>query len=179
MLFTRAKLSIEPAIREWMDEQWDWLVDKLEMGDLAEHTIIEPTNEFFPDDWGQSREAVEALFNRVVEYCEVDEARAELHLIEQQDEPPPALVKVKKEDSDESADKDPRTEKYLLPVEVTELRDPTVVVAILSRKLALLRLIDAGLDMERDDLPLLTDLACVVLGVGIFNANAAVPQLPR
>ena len=32
---------------------------------------------------------------------------------------------------------------------------------------------------SRDDLPLLMDLACVVMGLGIFNANAAVPQVPR
>jgi hypothetical protein len=78
---------------------------------------------------------------------------------------PPALVK--------------KDEKFLLPLETSELRDPTVAVAIMARKLALLRLMDAGLDMGRDDLPLLMDLAVVVLGLGIFNANAAVPQVPR
>lgn len=166
MLFTRAQLHIDTALREWMDEQWDWLVEKLNMGDLADHAIIEPTTEWFPDEWGPTREAVEALFARVVEYTEVDPARVELALIEAQDEMPPALV-----------DKDG---KYLLPLEVTELGDPAVAVAILSRKLALLRLMDAGVDVEkRDDLPLLMDLACVVMGIGIFNANAAVPQVPR
>ena len=49
MLFTKAKLHIDDAIREWIDEQWPWLVEKLNMGDLAEHAIIEPTDEWFPD----------------------------------------------------------------------------------------------------------------------------------
>lgn len=165
MLFTRARLSIDTAIREWIDEQWDWLIEKLDMGDLSEHAIIEPTQEWFPESWGATREAVEALFGRVVEYAEVDPARLELALIEQQEEMPPAIVK--------------KDDKVLFPLEITELRDPTVVIAILARKLALLRLMDAGLDLKRDDLPLLMDLACVVLGFGIFNANAAVPQVPR
>jgi hypothetical protein len=72
-----------------------------------------------------------------------------------------------------------KDDKFVLPLEISELRDPAVTVAILSRKLALLRLMDAGLDLKRDDLPLLMDLACVVMGLGIFNANAAVPQVPR
>lgn len=165
MLFTKARLPVEPAIREWIDEQWPWLVDKLNMGDLAEHDIIEPTNDYFPDKWAATREAVQALFARVVEYTEIDPARVELALIEQQEEMPPALVK--------------QDDKFLVPLETSELRDPTVAVAILSRKLALLRLMDAGLDMDRDDLPLLIDLAVVVLGIGIFNANAAVPKVPR
>jgi hypothetical protein len=165
MLFTRAKLPVEPAIREWIDEQWDWLVATFNMGDLAEHDIIEPTGEYFPERWGPSPEAVEALFTRVVEYTEVEPGRVALGLIDAQDEAPPALVEA--------------DGRYLLPLEVSELRDPTVVVAILSRKLALLRLMDAGVDLNRDDLPLVTDLACVVLGLGIFNANAAVPQVPR
>jgi hypothetical protein len=165
MLFTRARLPVDTAIREWIDEQWPWLVDKLNMGDLAEHDIIEPTNDYFPDKWAATQEAVQNLFARVVEYAEVAPARVELALIEQQEEMPPALVK--------------KDDKFLLPLEVSELRDPTVAVAILARKLALLRLMDADLDLKRDDLPLLMDLACVVLGLGIFNANAAVPKVPR
>jgi hypothetical protein len=165
MLFTKARLHIDDAIREWIDEQWPWLVEKLNMGDLAEHAIIEPTDEWFPDEWGPNREAVENLFKRVVEYAEVDNERVELELVEPQEEMPAALVE--KED------------KVVLPLEVSELGDPAVAVAILSRKLALLRLKDAGLDLSRDDLPLLMDLACVVLGLGIFNSNAAVPQVPR
>jgi hypothetical protein len=165
MLFTKARLAIEPAIREWIDEQWPWLVDKLNMGELAEHSVIEPTNDYFPDKWEPSQQAVQNLFARVVEYTEIDSTRVELALIEPQEEMPPALVK--------------KDDKFLVPLETSELRDPTVAVAILSRKLALLRLMDAGLDMKRDDLPLLMDLAVVVLGLGIFNANAAVPQVPR
>lgn len=165
MLFTKARLHIDDAIREWIDTQWPWLVEKLNMGDLAEHLVIEPTNEFFPHKWEATREAVENLFNTVVEYAEVDPARVELGLLEPQDEMPPALVK--------------KDDKFVLPLEISELRDPAVTVAILSRKLALLRLMDAGLDLKRDDLPLLMDLACVVMGLGIFNANAAVPQVPR
>ncbi|MCA8911757.1 MAG: hypothetical protein KDB82_08630 [Planctomycetes bacterium] len=165
MLFTKAKLHIDDAIREWIDEQWPWLVEKLNMGDLAEHAIIEPTDEWFPDEWGPNREAVENLFARVVEYAEVEPERVSLELIEPQEEMPPALVK--------------KDDKYVLPLEISELQSPAVAVAILSRKLALLRLMDAGLDMSRDDLPLLMDLACIVMGLGIFNANAAVPQVPR
>lgn len=165
MLFTKARLHIKTEIREWIDEQWPWLVEKLNMGDLAEHLVIEPTDEFFPDKWEASREAVQNLFGTVVEYAEVDRDRVLLGLLEPQEEMPAALLK--------------QDDKYLLPIEISELRDPTVVVAILSRKLALLRLIDAGLDLKRDDLPLLMDLACVVMGLGIFNANAAVPQVPR
>ncbi|MBZ0136844.1 MAG: hypothetical protein K8I27_10765 [Planctomycetes bacterium] len=165
MLFTKARVHIDDATREWIDEQWPWLVEKLNMGDLSEHLIIEPTDEFFPHKWEPSREAIENLFATVVEYAEVDPARVELGLLEPQDEMPAALIK--------------QDDKYLLPLEISELGDPAVTIAILARKLALLRLTEAGLDMERDDLPLLMDLACVVMGLGIFNANAAVPQVPR
>ena len=165
MLFTKARLHIKTEIREWIDEQWPWLVEKLNMGDLAEHLVIEPTDEFFPDKWEASREAVESLFATVVEYAEVDPKRVGLALVDPQDDMPAALVKT--------------NERILLPLEVSELKDVTVTIAILARKLALLRLMDAGLDMKRDDLPLLIDLAVVVMGLGIFNANAAVPQVPR
>ena len=165
MLFTKARLHIDDATREWIDEQWPWLVEKLNMGDLSEHLVIEPTDEFFPHKWERSREAVENLFTTVVEYAEVEPERVALELLDPQEEMPPALIK--------------QDDKYVLPLEISELGSPAVAIAVLARKLALLRLTEADLDMDRDDLPLLMDLACVVMGFGIFNANAAVPQVPR
>lgn len=166
MLFTKARLPVDEATREWIDEQTEWLREKLGIGDLADIEIIEPTPQYFPDEWDGSPESGQGMFRRLCEYAGVDAARVELAFVRPQPgEPPPALVR--------------QGDNVLLPFEVTELGNPTVSAAIMARKLALLRLIDAGVDTDRDDLPLLADLACVLLGLGIFNANAAVPELPR
>lgn len=166
MLLTRAKLPVDDAIRDWIDEQIPWLAGELNIADIGAGEIIEPTDEFFPDRWDGTPDAGVAMFKRVCTYTGVDPARVELAYMQAQEgDPPPALIQ--------------RDNKVLLPFEVTELRNPTVAVAIMARKLALLKLIDAGVDTGRDDLPLLADLACVMLGLGIFNANAAVPELPR
>ena len=162
MLFTKARLPVEPAIREWIDEHWTWLVETLGVRDFR---VIEPSDEYFPDPWDGSPEAAIKLFARVVGYTGLAGDRVELGLVPPQAEAPPALIQ--------------QGERFVLPLEATELRNPTVTVAILARKMALIRLKDAGVDFDRDDLPLLADLACVVLGLGIFNANAAVPELPR
>lgn len=162
MLFTKARLPVEPAIRDWIEKEWAWLTDNL---GITEFRAIEPSDEYFPDRWDGTPEAANKLFLRVVDYAGVAGDRVELGLVPPQEEAPPALIQ--------------QGERYLLPLEASELRNPTVTVAILARKLALIRLKDAGVDFDRDDLPLLADLACVVLGLGIFNANAAVPEVPR
>lgn len=162
----KATCPVDPAVREWLDAQWHALKVSLQV-DTAARPVIEPSDEYFPDPWRRDPASAQAMLVRLCGYMGVDPSIVELAMYQPDPaaETPPMLAR--------------HAGKFLLPFDVTELGSPAASAAILARKLALLRLVAAGVDQSRDDLPLLGDLATVVLGLGLITANAAVPELPR
>ncbi len=164
-MFTKAKIPVDDSLREWTDTRLDWLKEKLGEESLSK-PMIEPTEEFFPFNWKTDAESLVNLLGTLAAYAGIDIERLAIAPVEPTGEaPPPAVIK--------------QGGKLVLPIETSELRDINVASSILIRKLMLIKLRDAGIKDSENDLPLLTDLAAVYLGLGIFCANSATPQAPR
>lgn len=162
----KATCPVEPAIRDWLDAEWAGL--KRDLGlDLSSRPVLEPSDEYFPDPWRRDPASAQAMLVRLCGYMGVDASTVEVAFYQPDPatESPPMLAR--------------QGDRFLLPFDVTELASPAASAAVLARKLALLRLVLAGIDQAREDLPLLGDLATVALGAGVITANAAVPELPR
>ncbi|MDC1142718.1 hypothetical protein OAU50_06475 [Planctomycetota bacterium] len=164
-MFTKARIPVDDAIREWTDERLDWLKENFGSDSLS-RPVVEPTEEFFPFNWQPDAESLVNLLGTLSAYAGVDPERLGLTVVENTGaEPPPAIIK--------------EGGKLILPVESSELRDINVVSSILIRKLMFIRLLDAGVDERESDLPLLSELTAVYLGLGIFCANTVTPKAPR
>lgn len=164
-MFTKARIPVDDALREWTDDRLDWLKKNIGEESLSK-PVIEPSDEFFPFNWNPDGESLVNLLGTLATYAGIDIDRLAIAPVEPTGgEPPPAIIKQKG--------------KLVLPIETSELREISVAASILIRKLMLIKLQDAGVEDGENDLPLLADLAAVYTGLGIFCANSATPQAPR
>jgi hypothetical protein len=126
--------------------------------------MIEPTEEFFPDTYDRTPEGAQRLFDRLLDYMQIDQARVRL------------VVPADWTDQDPLGrynQGDPAT----IDLNPLQLSDPESVVGTLAHELAHEILIGGGLvEDNNEDLERMTDLLPIFLGLGIFGANSALRE---
>lgn len=173
----RPKLPVTDDERNWIDKGFGRLKSMLGARRMLNCKVIEPTDQFFPDPWDGSREALERLFRRVCDFMHVDPNRVDLEIIPDSSEirelSPVYLLR-----SNEPAPAglhfgQTHDEKPLIGIRQSLLKDPMTVVATAAHELGHVILLDDG-HISRDvgDMEPMTDLVTVYLGLGIFSANA-------
>lgn len=138
--------------------------------------VVLPTDEFFPDVYDKRESGLKLLFRRVCGYMGVDPATVDLEVIPDSSEIIEALPAY------QSSDEGPAglhfggtdSERPLIAVKQSALKDPLVVIAILAHELGHVILLGGGhLSRDEEDMEPMTDLVTVYLGMGIFTANAS------
>jgi hypothetical protein len=165
------KCPVEDRTREWIDRRMGWLGEQFGMPVWRMGRAIEPTDEFFPDPYDRTPEAVQRMMARVCTYMGVDAARVTLRFYREQGG---IRMRVPHETrSSGSAGLYMGGEKETIAVETSNLEDPMAVVATLAHELAHVRLLgEHRMTREEEDMEPLTDLATVFFGLGIFAANS-------
>lgn len=173
----RPKLPVSEDERNWIDGGFARLKTMLGAKRMLGCNVVEPTDQFFPDPWDGSREALDGLFRRVCEYMHVDPNRVDLEIIPDSTEieelspvytlrsnqPAPAGVHFGQT----------RDAKPLIGIRQSLLKDPLTVVATAAHELGHVILLDDGhIARDVEDMEPMTDLVTVYLGLGIFTANA-------
>ncbi len=140
---------------------------------LLERPIILPTEEFFPDPYDGSPEAVRLMFHQVCRYMQVDPDSVELELFT--DRTPGSMAAI-----------DPMLgfaagtwqggaepwQKGVIRIERSALDRPADLVGTMAHELSHQRLLGEGrFDSRSYDNELLTDLTAVYHGFGVFLAN--------
>ncbi len=173
----KPKLPIVEEERLWVDEGFLRLSRMLGSSRMHNAKVVLPTDEFFPDPWGQSESALNALFRRVCGYMDVNPNKVELTVIPDASELIRALpvYSVKGDNGPAGLHYGGNDEERpLVAVRQSLLEDPLAVVATLAHELGHVILIDGGhLQRDAEDMEPLTDLVTVYLGLGIFTANAS------
>lgn len=173
----RPKLPVTEDERLWVDEGFHRLDSMLGKSRMLNAKVVLPTDEFFPDSWDGTEQALEVLFQRVCYYMEVDRNLVELAVHPDTDEMlellPAYSVRGKSDPAGLHFGQEGE-ERSLVAVRGTLLKDALALVATLAHELGHVILLDGGL-LRRDDEDMepLTDLATVYLGLGVFTANAS------
>ncbi len=148
-----------------------WLLGQFGLERLQQSNIVVPTRQFFPDHYDSSEDAARALFNRTCVLIGADPARVELVFYQPTHRPGLARSMVRSR-LDWAGQFQFGEGRNLVRVDVTLLPQPESLLAVFAHELAHQLLLGSKRICEHDpDHELVTDLATVFFGMGIFNAN--------
>jgi Tfp pilus assembly protein PilF len=168
------KCPVEAGMKRWIEARTGWLLGQFEKKRTLYAPMILPNEEYFPDPYDGSEEAGRMLFERTCSYMNFDPTRVELEFFQ-----------PKRKGRLDTNAISPRLGWAGLYGETNEgpetiwvdnalLDDAFGLVATYSHELAHAILLgEKRISHEEPDLEQLTDLATVVLGLGIFNANVS------
>jgi hypothetical protein len=145
----------------WVETRMSWLAAKLGAARMLTAQMIEPTDEFFPDEYRASVESAQRMFDRLLDYMRIDPDRVQLVVREDWTDQDPLGEYV-------------RGNPSAIHINPSQYADPESLVGTLTHELAHEILLGGGLVEGNDeDLERLTDLLPAFLGLGIFCANSA------
>ena len=161
-----------PPAKAWVEEGLSWLCREFPENIFTGKRLILPTEEFFPEPYSGTDEDVEVLLRRVCDYMQVDRSRVVLDYSTGGDK-----VLLVNEEGHHIAGAGGWYEDAggyaAIQLDVSELEDPIRVVGTLAHELAHARLMgEQRVTGEEFDNELLTDLATLVLGLGIFLVSS-------
>jgi hypothetical protein len=162
--------------KAWVDGRMSWLVTQFGIERLRTGTLVLPTEEFFPDPYDESEEAMTRMFHRVCGYMDVDTARVQVEFFSDPcwAELVPGYRLVREGPSfgglyDEQ-------ETVTIRLEIGLRYYPMAMVGVMAHELGHFHLLGCRrITQEEEDHEPLTDLTALFLGLGIFGANSAVP----
>jgi hypothetical protein len=166
---------VDDTTRAWVENNLRWLLQTFEYASGQDVTIVLPTPEFFPDPYSSKDSDVRKLFLRVCEYMEVDAERIELVLVaDTEGALRHQLPSWESGGKGVAGHYQGDSQTATIRLNMAYRRDPMAMVAVMAHELShVLLLGDAKISRERWDHEMVTDLATVALGMGIFNANSA------
>lgn len=169
-----AKCPVDGAARDWVEDSLHLLASEFGRDRLTVPTI-EPTEAFFPEPYAATLAGGRTLLEATARYVGTDLRDVELAIV-------PArsalwLVDDRDHEAAPSAPK-PRPGVMTLAVELADLAEPDVLVAMFARELCGMRLTEeAGVEPDAYDFGPLADLLAAFLGLGVFMA--ALPPVER
>lgn len=168
----RPKCPVDPHAKKWIEERLRWLSDEFGRDVFARRALILPLEEFFPERYDATPESVQVLANQVCAYMDVDPEcvqlefythRGDLGLVNERGQALGRAVGTYHEESG----------TFVIRLETSQFDEPMMLVGTIAHELAHLRLLgERRISSRIFDNELLTDLAVVFHGLGIFVANA-------
>lgn len=156
----KAKCPVGFREKAWIELRMQSLLEHFGTRQFTQGKIVLPTEEFFPDPFDASPEAARRLLDRVCEYMGVSSAEIEL-----QTEPAGC-----------SHDAAVTCNPNAVRVTDAELADPMRLAAVFTRELAYRELARRKLVENPFSKEWTTDLAAVLLAMGVFVANATATE---
>jgi HEAT repeat protein len=144
----------------WVEERLRWLAGEFGPRRLLEARVVEPTPQFFPEPYDESREAAAGIFRRVGDYMGVPPQRVRLEFLD--------------EEVWQSGDYS-RYEPERVRLNERTFAEPMQLAATCAHELAhALLLGDERIAEEARDHERTTDLLMVYVGLGVIATNAAI-----
>jgi tetratricopeptide (TPR) repeat protein len=168
------KCPVDAGMKRWVEARMGWLLGQFGETKVLSAPMILPNAEYYPDPYDGSEEAGQRLFVRTCEYMNVDPKRLELKFYQPERKGrfkasiiPDRTGWAGLYDADEESQKTIWIDKSLL-------EDAEGLVATFAHELSHVILLGENrMPREMPDMEQMTDLATVVLGLGIFNANVS------
>jgi hypothetical protein len=178
----KTECPIQPEMRLWMENAFLWLAKQFGTEEIAHKKILLPSSDCFPVDFDGSKDSLNQTAEIIAQQMEIDINSLELEIFDQTTQEIQGdfgyriFTKMEKDEGQSAGRFYDKTEdgKYQIFVERKNLKIPETLVAVIAHEFAHIKILgEKRLDFNDEHL---TDLATVVLGVGIFNANSAFKQ---
>jgi hypothetical protein len=173
MLFT-PKCPVDQETKEWIEKSFLWLLDHFGEDAFRKSEIIFPTNKGFPERLFAEQKSIHAFLEAICGFMDVEYKTVSLKV----------FANTGHDNFHPLATSDVigsracglyyyHARKHKIAIDQNLLATPAAFVATIAHELAHARL-DSDLvpDSEADAEELLTDLATIFLGMGIFTANS-------
>jgi hypothetical protein len=150
-----------------------WLAEQFGLDTWKKGRLVEPTDQFFPDRFGTSEQAVQQILARVCGYMHVDPGKVTLRVCDDDPHSQPERPEGAPPLELEKGYHYRLDGKNVVAIKKSDLSDTMEVVATIAHELAHVRLIEARRSTGKDkDHEPLADLATVFFGLGVFTANS-------
>jgi len=162
--------------KQWVDRSFVRLAGLLGASRLTDAEVVLPTEEYFPDPYDRSEEALKLIFRRVALWMEVESAEVELTLFASTEETTRELVPFGSSKSSGVGGlyRHNPAVRAQISVNQSQMKDPMALVGTLAHELGHVILLRPELvGRDEPDMEPLNDLLTVFLGFGIFSANSA------
>jgi len=143
--------------KAWIEHGMRWLADRLGPRQLIQCRILLPTEEYFPDEYEPTPEAVRRLFDRLCDHVGV----------------PSGEFAIEIETESCRCSSAEASNSSILRLTESQMEDPAALVATFAYALAQRHLERHQLLEGLPNPRWMVELATVFLGLGVFTANAA------
>lgn len=166
---------VDYATKDWVEDSMHLLGSVFGRKRLREAPVVEPTGDYFPDEFAASIEGAKMLLSMTATFVGTDVDGIEVRIVPQRDEI--WLVENRDFDNAPSAPQPPAN-VIEFTIELDDLSKPEQLVGLFARELSALRLVeDGGINTDAYDFGPLADLTAVYLGLGVFNAALPYPAV--
>lgn len=170
-LFTRTPLH-DPREKAWVERRMQWLSEQFGVDVLRNATVLQPTEEHFPEPFTGERTDAERCLKKVCEHLHIRSDDIELRYAAAQEPLPYA-----RRGGSANGTYHEEEGRSVITLSESLFADPEKLIAAIAHELAHYRLLgekriaheDAGDDTDHEEV---TDLLPVYFGAGIFAANA-------
>jgi hypothetical protein len=172
---SKHKCPVDTEDKEWIEKSLLWFASNLETDFLLTVPIVTPTSKYFDRKLTRSEDTAHYCLRKVAEWMSVNFDDINLSFYSEETiEFSEGLVTEHDPETKTSAGKYQETSdgKYEIMIEVQQLQDPLSLLATFAHELAHVKLLGEWKLDDNDEY--LTDLATVVWGLGIFNANSVI-----
>ena len=169
------KCPIDADQRRWIDARFNWLLGQFGSNAPQTAPVVLPTPEFFPDEFKGEPEDVPAMFARVANYMGVDAGKFSLYLYSENEQRRFPGLGLISSGGTAGLYHQPaaETDQSTIGFELSQLRDPTSLVATMAHEIGHELLLGQGrVSPEDNDHEPLTDLLTIFRGFGVFTANS-------
>ena len=167
----KPECPVSPKMRAWLEGRTSWIAHQFGIERLRNAPVVLPNDDFFPGQYEAKEEDVHRLFARVCALMGVDARQVDLRFYKVGDRR--ALTPFDDWAGTAGLYQD-RRQRAEVHIEESHFGEPVALVAALAHELAHVLLHgDHRLEKNEEDGEHVTDLLAVLLGFGVFMANAA------
>ena len=168
------KCPVEAGMKRWIEARTGWLLGQFDKKRTLYTPMILPNEEFYPDPYDGSEEAGRMLFKRTCEYMNYDSGRVELKFYRPERKGRFNASLIVQRPGWAGLYGDDEESQKTIWIDSALLEDAEGLVATFAHELAHAILLgEKRLSRDVPDMESITDLATVILGMGIFNANVS------
>ncbi len=170
------KCPVDGETKDWLEDCFLWFFEEFGETSFRESKLVLPTEEFIPELFSPGDNPIKDSLRRVCGFMNVEYESVRLRIFDDEEAEfsPHPLAPVKFDGKKACGLYSFENGKHKIAISTALLKNPVNLVATIAHELAHAKLLGGEEDFEYDEESeeLLTDLATIFFGFGIFTANS-------
>ena len=172
----KLKPSVTPEDQDWIEKNIDWLIKSFGIDHIKEAPFILPTPEVFSYHDYHDRKTFRALLEQICEIWELDPKEIQINFFDDLKTQEWSTWFIPVENTKPLGTYQQeftlKKERFIIQIAKSVLGHPQQLIYVLAHELAHMKLLGGNyMSAHQNDMELVTDLATIFRGFGIFVAN--------